>query len=521
MEQGELIEKMVSGLYKQALDVKYGFNQFAVPWGNRYSDTYYQKKVRFNESICQFAKDCGIMALNKSFYYFNGKIYEQVSDFSVGLAYDQLMMKLGISSDYPTSITVRREKFMNIIIAYSQLNVRNDVIAFSNRVVDLRYTDSSFAGTHAFSPKWHVVDYHDYPFTPGAKCPMFMRFLNDVLPDKRSRDILQMFMGLGLIQSKDAFSGAKKRSRAPVELCLILLGSGANGKSVLFNIMCALFGKQHVTSVDYDTITADGDEGLRGRAAIRSAVFNWSSDSDARKFGQKNTAMFKRIVSGEPFQYRLLGKNLMESKNCPYLIFSLNQLPEHIADFSHGMLRRLQFVSFERTIPRYQQDPNLAFKIIDTELPGIFNWVVRGAREIRRRGFLFPSSDASLKLKVRSLLATNPMSAWCIAYGIRPEPLAPTETATLFSPTLMYKCFSSFCEFNDSEDEVLTQNKFTRKLAKMGFEKKHRTDGDFIVTYGIQEEKMRNPMSIDMVHDDDDDKSLAYEKDPNSYIKND
>lgn len=521
MEQGELIDRMCSHMYSIASTDEYEFVKFAMPWGPKNRDFFFQKKMEFNRRMPLFAKNCGIMALGDQFYFFNGKIYEKVTKFAVCMAYDQLMMKLGIGSDYAVSNTTRDKLFLNTIIAYNQLHVRNDVIAFSNKVVDLRKANSeSNSGTHKFGPEWHVIDYHDYPYQPEAKAPFFMKFLDEVLPDKRQRDILQMFMGLGLVQTQDAFSKTIGGPRGTVELCLILLGSGANGKSVLFNIMCALFGKQHITSVDYETMTAEGDEGMRGRATIRSALFNWSSDSDARKFGQKNTHIFKKIISGEPFQYRLLGEDVETSHTCPYLIFSLNQLPMSITDGSRGMLRRLQFVNFDVTIPRSRQDPNLAYKIIQSDLPGIFNWVLRGAKEIRRRNFRFPSSDASLKTKVRALLPASPVTAWTIAYGIRSEALAPLEVPMSYKLELLYSSFKAFCENNDA-DEIMTQNKFSRSLGKMGFEKKRHADGYYFNTYGVKEDHLRAPLIIDMLKDTDEDKAAKFETDGMSYIKDD
>lgn len=520
MEQGELIDKLVDTMYNKANSSEYAFNRFAVPWGPKSSDTFYNKKKDFDNEIVKFAKKCGIMSLNKGFYYFNGKIYERVSEDAVVLAYDQLMMKLGIANDYPTSVKVRKDKFLTVIMFYNQLRVRNDVVAFSNRVVDLRANDGKdFVGTFPHNPRYHVVEYHDYPYIPDAKCPKFMTFLDTVLPDKRSRDILQMFMGLGLVQTSDAFDKTIAGPRGTVELCLVLLGTGANGKSVLFNIMSALFGKHHITSVDYETITGEGEEGMRGRATIRSALFNWSSDSDPKKFCQKNTHIFKRIISGEPFQYRLLGQNIVESHSCPYLIFSLNALPNNISDSSRGMLRRLQFVNFDVTIPKYRQNPNLAYEIISSELPGIFNWVMRGAREIKRRKFQFPPSDASLKAKVKALLPTNPVVAWTMAYGIRGEQIAPTEVGFSFKVELMYECFKKFCEYN-SEEVVMTLNKFSRTLGSLNFVRKRKFDGAYVNTYGITEDKLRSPMSVDLIKEETDPTS-KYEEDGLSYIQED
>ena len=136
-----------------------------------------------------------------------------------------------------------------------------------------------------------------------------------------------MFLGLGLIQRGTAYNPYEGKESSKIELCLLLIGTGANGKSVIFDVACNLFGKDRISKMDYADLTAEGDEGMRGRYPIRNAIFNWSSDSDPRKFGRKNTGMFKRLVSGEPVPMRELGRNVLEANNIPYLIFNLNELP--------------------------------------------------------------------------------------------------------------------------------------------------------------------------------------------------
>lgn len=498
--QGAVIDRLVERFYKLAIGDGYGFAQFAVPWGRKESESWRRKKILFDGAIRQFAKDCGVMAMDNRLYTFNGKIYEPTSSFAVCQAYDILMSKLGIA-DVMSNKTLRKEAFLDTIVAYNQLEVRNDLVAFSNKVVDFSGTKPVEMGKGmSFDPKWHVLDYRPYRYDPSAKAPKFMDYLKYVLPDKIDRDVLQMFMGLGLVRSSSAFKN-NNGPRSTVELCLVMLGSGANGKSVLFNIMCALFGRNHITSIDYETITSDGDEGLRGRAAIRSAVFNWSSDSDPKKFGMRNTAMFKRIVSGEPYPYRLLGEDIRVSSNCPYLIFSLNELP-NINEGTHGFIRRLQFVNFQRTVPRWKQNPTLAQEIITSELPGVFNWVLRGAKEIRRRKFHFPATDANVKTKMRSLLPTNPVSAWSLAYHVRGTALAPMEQYVEMRVEDLYQSMVRFVDDNDG-GTAPSKIAFSKSLQSLGFTKKRSADGVRYVCYGVSEKDFGQSVLIDMFHEDD------------------
>lgn len=326
-----------------------------------------------------------------------------------------------------------------------------------------------------------------------------------------------MFLGLGVIQTSEAFDKTTARPRGTVELCLILLGGGSNGKSVLFNIICALFGKTHITSVDYDTMTADGDEGLRGRATIRSAVFNWSSDSDPRRFGKKNNAIFKQIVSGEEYTYRLLGRDIERSKTCPYLIFSFNELPT-VSETTRGFLRRLQFISFTTTIPRSKQNPNLASDIIDKDMSGIFNWVLRGAREIKRRRFCFPSTEASVKSKILSILPTNPVAAWMWAYSLRAEGLNPTELSTNIRSVSLQRSFSLFAADNGVSVEM-SERKFGDVLYSLGFQKVRKAEGVCYVCYGALEEDLFKPIIISSLTSDKHES--IWTDDENSLIKDD
>lgn len=499
MLQGELIDSLYESMYKKALQPKFGFSRFAVPWGRKDSPERGYKQTDFSKTMREFASECGVLTMNGQFYVFNGRVYEAVPVFVVEQAYDRLIESLGIAEVLHNK-TLRQAVFLNNILAYNPLMVRNDLIAFSNKVVDL--THGGTPRQFSFSPKFHVIDYHPYPFIEDAKSPIWDSFIHEVLPNKRDRDILQMFLGLGLIQTGDAFGHGGPRGT--VELCLLLLGSGANGKSVLFNVICALFGKQHISSLDYDMLTADGDEGLRNRYTIRNAVFNWSSDSNPKKFGKKNTSIFKQIVSGEEVQVRGIRENVKPCSELPYLIFSLNEPPTGY-EATNGFLRRLQYVNFDVTIPRYKQDPNLAFRIIQSDLPGVFNWVLRGAMELKRRKFQFPESETTMKQIVRSLFGTNTVKSWMLAFGLRQGGNTAGEIHTAVPGFVMYETFRQFCiDNNMNDEEIPSERSFYYSLVREGFVRKRRSDGMYYICYGCDADAMREHIYIDSITEPED-----------------
>lgn len=259
-----------------------------------------------------------------------------------------------------------------------------------------------------------------------------------------------------------------------------------------------------MTSLDYDVLTADGDEGLRGRYPIRSAVFNWSSDSDPRRFGKKNTAVFKQIVSGEPVAVRGIRRDIEFLEHCPYLIFSLNELPS-IADQSYGFLRRLQFVNFDVTIPRHRQDPNLAYRIIQEDLPGVFNWVLRGAMEIKRRKFQFPQTETTRKQLVRSLLGTYPVRSWTLAYELRSEGTTKAELSEAVYFSVLYDSFVRFCSDNGvQQGDILSDRRFSAQLIGLGFVRRRMADGMTYICYGCGKEGLQKGIFIESISEPDD-----------------
>ena len=237
---------------------------------------------------------------------------------------------------------------------------------------------------------------------------------------------------------------------------------------------------------------------MRGRYPIRNAIFNWSSDSDPRKFGKKNTGMFKRLVSGEPVPMRQLGRNVLASNAIPYLIFNLNELP-FPDDARLGFIRRLQYISFDVTVPKERQDPDLASKIIRGELSGVFNWVFRGMMEVRKRKYIFPVAGGSRKQLMKSLLGSQPILAWVRAYGLRSERGVRGEQGLWFYSKELYASLVQFCRDNNlDEDKIPSMNKFGRTMwDKLSFVRKRMNDGMNYEVYGVNIGDLQEHLLID------------------------
>lgn len=496
-----LLESLKNACYKT--DTLKDFVECKGSWGYRGGKIYLEKVSKYSRALREVAKNSGIMSYQSKLYVFNGKIYEKVEEHNIKFVYNMFIDWL----DIPAMILDNKyyqSCFIQIIHVFNRLQPRFDVVAFKNGVLDLN--EFKF---NKFNPKYHCTYMHPYMYDPNAKCPMWKAFLHEVLPDKASRAILQMFLSLGLTERATVMSESESENPNHVELCLLLVGAGSNGKSVIYNTARGLFGQQRISGADYNELTSLGDEGMRARRLLRGCLFNWSSDSDVRHFG-KRTGVFKKIVSGEPITDRAIGGDVEQNFNAPYLIFNLNDLPAS-NDASLGFVRRLQYISFENIIPKEKQNKHLS-KDLEKEYSGIFNWLVRGARELRRRRYVFPDSEGSYRMLLKTMIKSNPVHAWVSAYKVRPCAQANNEISVFIHASVLMESVNSFSELNGGE--VVSQQLFGATMGSHGFMKKRRGDGVYYEVFGITENQLRKPFCIE-----DEELGIQYVHDKKGFIE--
>ena len=203
-----------------------------------------------------------------------------------------------------------------------------------------------------------------FDYNPNATAPLFEMFLNHVLPDLDRQSVLAEFLGYIFVRTE----------YLKLEKALLLYGTGANGKSVFYDIVNALLGPENVSSYTLENLTQK--EGYY-RAMISDKLVNYASEISDRA----NASYVKQLASGEDTDGRLPYGEPFIVKNYAKLIFNLNQLPRDV-EHTNAYFRRLLIVLFEVTIPEAEQDKQLAKKIIESELSGVFNWVLQGLDRI-------------------------------------------------------------------------------------------------------------------------------------------
>lgn len=243
-----------------------------------------------------------------------------------------------------------------------------------------------------FGFRWQLP----FAYDPLAKCPLFEKFLDEVIGEKEAIDVLLEFMGFTLIPHY--FKNLEKS--------LWLIGSGANGKSVLLSVLKDLYGEENTSYLDLEDL--NNEERL---TMMSHKLINISQDASNRL----NNSRFKNIVSGGKVITRGLYKSSSILKAVPKMVIATNQLPA-VRDSIDAFLRRIIIIPFNKTISEQDRDLHLSDKLKE-ELAGIFNLALFGLKKILHNGHFTQSTlisqtidDYKGELDILGLfLASNPI----------------------------------------------------------------------------------------------------------------
>jgi len=251
-----------------------------------------------------------------------------------------------------------------------------------------------------------------------------------------------------------------KTEQLKLEKVLLLFGTGHNGKSVFFDIQAALLGDKNMSSYSLEGLTKDQNY---ERAMIADKLINYGSDISTKI----DTAVFKQLASGEPVQARLPYEKPHEMRNYAKLMFNANELPTGV-EHTDAFFRRFLIIPFEQKITEQQKDPQLANKIIDDELSGVFNWVLEGLKRLLKQGD-FTKSDIIDEQTRQYRIESDSVQMFIAESGYEQSAVSHTTLKTLYGE------YKAYCE-GDGYYPV-GKRKLSKRLQNAGFKKVHKTAG--------------------------------------------
>ena len=292
-----------------------------------------------------------------------------------------------------------------------------------------------------------------FSYNPDARAPIFKQYLEAVLPYPEIRDILSEYIGYLFIPNQ----------KMKLEKTILLYGSGANGKSVFFDVINALLGRENVSTYSLQNLT---DKPGYYRAMIGNKLVNYASEIN-RKL---DPTLFKQLVSGEPVEARLPYGQPFILENYAKLMFNTNELPKDV-EHTNAYFRRFLIIPFEVVIPEQHQDKNLANKIIANELPGVLNWVLEGMTRLLRNKNFTHSDIVSNQVKTYK---NESDTAWLFLEDMG---YVPDNDHTVALREL-YGQYKTFCSENNYR--AYSNRSFVKQLRSYHFETKRITTGNIV-----------------------------------------
>lgn len=317
------------------------------------------------ELVLETAEELGYSLTGKNgrVYIFNGKFWKGISPEIIESFLGKAAEEMGVDLFFARYHVFRTDLYKQFIsssflsaperpIEEVLINLKNGTFLITPETQQLR----------GFKQDDFLTYQLPFSFDPVATSPMFKQYLDKVLPDTEQQNVLAEFIGYVFIRHRTL----------KLEKFLILLGDGSNGKSVFFDIISALLGNENVSNFSLQSLT--NDTGYF-RAMLTDKLVNYSPEIST----QMNTTIFKQLVSGEKVEARFPYGKPFILEDYAKLMFNTNELPREIEN-NHAFFRRFLIIHFGVTIT--DGDPELAKKIIASELPGVFNWVLDGLNRL-------------------------------------------------------------------------------------------------------------------------------------------
>lgn len=218
-------------------------------------------------------------------------------------------------------------------------------------------------------------------YDAAAACPRFTQFLGEIFEDDddapaKMRVVCEL-LGYSLLAT------------CRYERFALLVGGGANGKSVLLEVVRALAGGGNAAAVQ----PSQFDNRFQ-RAHLQGKLVNVVTE--IAEGAELAEAPLKAIVSGELTTAEHKHKPPFDFQPFATCWFGTNHMP-HTRDFTDALFRRAIIIPFNRAFRGAQADPHLK-ETLRGELPGILNLALEAVAGVIRRGeFTEPASSARAK----------------------------------------------------------------------------------------------------------------------------
>jgi putative DNA primase/helicase len=241
----------------------------------------------------------------------------------------------------------------------SELDRDKYLLSVENGTLDLRTGE-----LRPHDPQDRITKLASIAYDPEARCPTFLRFLNDVTESDREvmRFIWRVF-------------GYCLTGRTDEQAFFFIIGPGRTGKSVLGNVLRELLGDYGLQADMKSFLIKKYENAIpTDIARLRGARVVVASEANVNK--QIDEALIKAMTGGDPLVARFMRQNEFQFTPEFKLVLVANDFPR-VRRKDDAFWRRARVIPMYRVVPESEVDPGLQEKL-RRELPGILAWAVKG-----------------------------------------------------------------------------------------------------------------------------------------------
>ncbi|RZB38011.1 MAG: putative DNA primase/helicase [Desulfobacteraceae bacterium Eth-SRB2] len=288
-------------------------------------------------------------------------------------------------------------------------------------------------------------------YDPKAEAPRFGRFLSEIFIGDEDK-ILKAALVCEIL-------GYTLLSTCLYEIFILLIGHGANGKSVLMRLVEALVGSENVCGVQPSQL-----DNKFQRAHLHGKLANVVTEiNEVYKIAD---AQIKALSSGELTTAEYKNKDPFDFHPFATGWFGTNHMP-HTQDFSEALFRRAIIIPFNRVFAEKEQDKHLIDKL-KKELPGILNMALSGLEQVFLKGGF-----------TRTVECEDAKKRWRLECD---QAAQFAEDCCKFDPNFyessknIYEKYQRWAEENGLKRK-LNRNNLTARMCRLGAEQTRGTGG--------------------------------------------
>ena len=362
--------RSVSDEHSKGLKTRRGRTEGTIPPWYSASD----KGLKFHPGVLAgyLAENEAVIYSAAQFYLYSGGVYSAVDDDEVEAICQRKML---ISEAKMSQIKDTADQWrLQVRAPVQALNPNPYLINLKNGLYDVLENALLPHDREYLSTVQLQVSY-----MPGARCPLFMKFLNDALGgDSEQIAIIQEMLGYFLVPLNSA------------QKCFVIVGAAGAGKSLLLRVVSdILLGAENVSNVSWQAL----NERFK-TAELFGRLANVFADLPTKNID--DNGIFKALVGEDYLTVERKNKDPFSFQSTARLLFSCNSIPRNYGDRSEGFYRRLIIIRFDRPVPECERDASL-FEKLSAEGDGIFLFALEGLKRLMANGFRFSVTEKNIK----------------------------------------------------------------------------------------------------------------------------